>query len=129
MKTLVGTDIIEVHRIEEALKNKKLIKKIYTENEINYCENKINKYQHYAVRFAGKEAVYKAISPILTNKTDIMWKNIEICKDESNRPFVRLVNTKIKNIDIDISLSHIKELALATAIITLNKETETNGIL
>lgn len=119
MKTRIGTDIIEVYRIEKALKNQKLLGKIYTENEIRYCDNKRNKYQHYAVRFAGKEAVYKAISPFLKSKNKISWKNIEIENDKYGRPKVNLIGIEITGLEIDISLSHIEELAIATAIVTI----------
>ena len=60
---MVGTDIIEVNRIERLIKEKggKFLNRIYTQNEIDYCESKgPNKYQHYAGRFAAKEAIYKA---------------------------------------------------------------------
>ena len=61
---MVGTDIIEVARIEKLIKEKgdKFLNKIYTQREIDYCESKgPNKYQHYAGRFAAKEAITKAI--------------------------------------------------------------------
>ena len=59
MKISCGTDIIEIERIKESIENlgENFLKKIYTENEIKYCESKKNmKYQHYAARFAAKEA-------------------------------------------------------------------------
>jgi len=66
MKIDCGTDIVEIDRIKESIETfgEKFIDKIFTEKEKEYCESKKNvKYQHYAARFAGKEAVYKAISP------------------------------------------------------------------
>ena len=74
MKVTCGTDIIEISRIKESIDNigKKFLDKVFTTNEIEYCESKKNqKYQHYAARFAAKEAVFKAISNQLENKYDI----------------------------------------------------------
>ena len=65
MKISCGTDIIEVDRVRTSIENvgEKFLKKVFTDNEIRYCESKkTQKYQHYAGRFAAKEAVFKAIS-------------------------------------------------------------------
>ena len=69
MEVLVGTDIIEVERIKEAMQDTNFMKKVFTTKEIEYCESKKEniKYQHYAARFSGKEAVFKAISKSLKN--------------------------------------------------------------
>lgn len=121
MKSYIGTDIIEVERIKNALDNPNFALKVYTDNEISYCEgkNENTKYQHYAARFAAKEAVFKAISNKLDNKYEIGWKNIEILNEENGRPKVNLIGIDLKKIEIDISLSHIKEYAIATAIVTI----------
>ena len=80
MRITTGTDIIEVNRIEESIEKfgDKFLKEIFTNNEIEYCESKKNKYQHYAARFAAKEAVFKAISELLDAKYDVKWTEIEI---------------------------------------------------
>ena len=121
MKISCGTDIIEIDRIKKAIEDKTgnaFLQRIFTEKEIAYCESKKNqKYQHYAARFAGKEAIFKAISKLLENKYEIEWKQMEIINDESGRPFVKItheVATKIES--IDISLSHCKEYATANVI-------------
>ena len=65
MKIACGTDIIEIERIKENIENlgEKFLNKIYTKQEIQYCESKkVQKYQSYAARFAVKEAAFKAIS-------------------------------------------------------------------
>ena len=65
MKITCGTDIIEVKRIKDAINKKgdKFLNKIYTPFEIEYCNSKNSmKYQHFAARFAAKEAIFKAIS-------------------------------------------------------------------
>lgn len=122
MKISIGTDIIEISRVKDAIENigNKFIEEIYTKKEIEYCEGKKNaKYQHYAARFAGKEAIYKAISNILENKFSISWKDVQILNDVNGRPYVDILNEKIKNqiIGIDISISHCKEYAVSTVLI------------
>ena len=121
MKIRTGTDIIEISRVKESIEstNEKFCERVYTEKEREYCENKkMQKYQHYAVRFSAKEAIFKAISDELENKFEINWKDIEILNDEKGRPYVNILNNKIQNIeDIDISLSHCKQYAVATVVV------------
>ena len=113
----IGTDIIEVARIKDAMENEKFADRVFTSKEIEYCESKKNtKYQSYAARFAAKEAVFKAISTYLNNKYDIDWKNVEILDDGTGRPYVNMIDIKLDNIEIDVSLSHVKDTAIATAI-------------
>lgn len=119
MKILCGTDIIEINRIKKSIEGKKelFLNKIYTPSEIEYCESrKKAKYQHYAARFAAKEAIFKAISEILENKYDITWKDIEILNDKKGKPKVKIFSKK-DDLKCDISISHCKEYAVATAII------------
>ena len=116
MKIACGVDIIEISRIEKAIERQgeKFLNTIYTENEIQYCEShKINKFQHYAARFAAKEALYKALSEIIP-KENLEWTAFEITNDEDGRPKVNINFDKIK--DIDISISHCKEYAVATVV-------------
>lgn len=123
MNITCGTDIIEVERIKKAIEKlgDKFLNDIYTKKEIEYCESKnIKKYEHYTARFAGKEAIFKAISPLLNNKYDLTWLDIEILNNEQGRPYVILNKGKInKEIEIDISLSHIKDYAVANCIVKL----------
>ena len=123
MQVLCGTDIIEISRIKLAIQNEKydFINRIFTEKEIKYCEGKNeNRYEHYAARFAAKEAVFKAISKLLNSKYDIGWKNIEITNTEDLRPVVNFVEFELKDIkNIDISISHCKEYAIAMVTITI----------
>ena len=122
MQVKTGTDIIEVERIKESIEKlgDKFLNRVFTEKEIKYCEEKkITKYEHYAARFAAKEAIFKAISPLLDNKFSIDWTDIEILNDNQGRPYVLSAKDNLNNINIDISLSHIKEYALATAVALL----------
>lgn len=124
MKITCGTDIIEIERIKECVDELKetFINKIYTEKEKEYCESKkMAKYQHYAARFAAKEAIFKAISCELKDKYEITWQNAEIVNDENGRPKVNFINKQIENLEsIEISISHCKEYAIANVIVIWN---------
>ena len=121
MQVTCGIDIIEIDRVKSSIEetNNKFIERVYTKNEIQYCESKNSqKYQHYAARFAAKEAVFKAISKTLENKYDIEWKDIEIENDKNGRPMVNLkkeMSNKINN--MDISISHCKNYAVANVTV------------
>lgn len=125
MKITCGTDIIEISRIKKGIKEigEKFIKTIFTTKEIQYCESKnVQKYQHYAARFAAKEATFKAISCYIKDKYDISWQDIEISNSEIGRPVINIKKSidgfTIENIEsMDISLSHCKEYAVANVTI------------
>lgn len=116
-----GIDIIEIERIKESIENigENFKNKVYTENEIKYCESKKkNKYQHYAARFAAKEAIFKAISKFLNNKYDFSWKNVEILNDNLGKPIINFIGIEFKQIcSIDISISHCKQFAVANVVL------------
>ena len=113
---MVGTDIIEVARIEKLIKEKgdKFLNKIYTQKEIDYCESKgPNKYQHYAGRFAAKEAITKAIGDSPPN-----FKNIQIINDHNGAPYVDIIPDPVfLSPSLRISISHVKKYAIAIAYI------------
>lgn len=121
MSIACGTDIVEIKRIKETIEKfgEAFLNKVFTKEEINYCESKEKmKFQHYAARFAAKEAVFKAISNFVDNKFSIGWKNMEIINDKNGRPEIKLLNYKIEIIkNIDISLSHCKEYSVAMVVV------------
>ena len=123
MKIRTGIDMIEIERIKQSIEETegKFCERVYTEKEIEYCESKkTQKYQHYAARFAAKEAFFKAVSPLLENKYDIGWKDMEVLNDENGRPYVHILSEKVPNIEnIDISISHCKAYAIANVIVFL----------
>ena len=124
MKINCGTDIIEVKRVQDAIESlgDKFLKKVFTSKEIEYCNSKKQmKYQHYAARFAAKEAIFKAISANLKSKYELIWTDAEIINDENGRPKVHFINNAVKEqIEaIDISLSHIKDYAIANCVATI----------
>lgn len=124
MRVKCGVDIIEISRVQKSIDNlgDSFLNKIFTEKEIEYCEKKgKSRYEHYAARFAVKEAVFKAISKTLEDKYSISWKDIETTNDEQGRPRVEISNINNNIIgDIDISISHCKEYAIANAVVVLN---------
>lgn len=123
MNIKCGTDIIEIKRIKEDIEKlgEKFLNRIYTKKEIEYCESKKSqKYQSYAVRFAAKEAIYKAISSQLESKHSIEWKKLEILNDENGRPVVQVHYSNLKIDTVDVSLSHCNEYAVATVIVIFN---------
>ena len=123
MKITCGTDIIEIERIKDSIENtnNKFLDRVYTKNEIEYCESKkAQKYQHYAARFAAKEAVFKALSERIEDKYSICWKDIEIINNSQGKPYVNLVSNYDKEIEqIDLSMSHCKKYAVANVVIVL----------
>lgn len=121
MNISCGIDIIEIDRIKDSIENigERFIKKVFTDKEIEYCESKkIQKYQHYAGRFAAKEAAFKAVSANLNDKYSVNWRDFEIINDEQGRPKINLKNINTENIEnIDISISHCKLYAIANVVI------------
>lgn len=118
----IGNDIIETERIKKILLKypDRFRRRVFTDKEIDYCESKgDNKYQSYAARFAAKEAIYKAISELLPNKYYINWTDIEVLNNEVGRPFATVKNVN-KIEQLDISISHVKEYAIATALVTIS---------
>lgn len=110
-----GIDIIEIDRIKKAIERwgKHFLNHVFTEKEIEYVQQYKFPAQHYAVRFAAKEAVYKAIN----DNQKIGWKDIEIFNYPSGQPYC-ICHDKNFNDQILISLSHSKYYAVANAIIT-----------
>lgn len=115
----IGTDIVDIERIEKVIaRSKNFVSKVYTEKEILYCEakNKV-KFQSYAGKFAGKEAVSKALG---TGVSGFSLKDIEIINNENGKPIVvlsDLLKEKLKDLKIEISISHEKKYAIAFVLI------------
>ena len=117
-----GTDIIEVVRVDNHIsKNNGFREKIFTEREIKYCESKKNKGQHYAARFAAKEAFFKAIGTGWRN--GMAFNEIEILNNELGKPEI-ILHGKTKEYskqqeinNIHVSLSHIKDFVNAVIIL------------
>lgn len=123
MKVTTGVDIIEVDRIKKAIEEMEehFLNRIYTQLEIEYCKkSKEMQYQHFAARFAAKEAVFKALSEYIESREDVLWREIEVINDTDGKPKINLQKLKksgIKNLlSLDVSISHIKDYAVASVV-------------
>jgi len=110
-----GVDVIEISRIRRAVERwgEDFLRHIFTDRERRRLLTYKRPYPHYAVRFAAKEAVYKA----LPCQEEVGWKDLEILNDDQGRPYV-LCHRKDFSGRIFISLSHSRDYAVASAIIT-----------
>ena len=114
----IGTDIIEIGSIRESIKrSKRFVQRVFTASEINYCEGKPNKYQHYAARFAAKEALMKAIKTGWDK--GVQWKQIEIRNKAGGAPEIKAYGKTKEHLEekgirnIEVSLSHSERYAVA----------------
>lgn len=123
MKTLgtkrfgIGTDIENIDRFSNLNypKDSHFLDKIYTKKEMEYCFSRGNAAQHLAARYAGKEAITKALNSI--GETNSNYKEIEIVNNVRGVPTAKINGICFSNFRIYISLSHCKDKALAFAIV------------
>jgi len=122
----IGIDAIEVQRIQKQLTQSGRFKeRIFTQNEISYCESKKNKAQNYAARFAAKEAFFKALGTGW--RGGLGFNQVEITNDELGKPEIHLYG-KAKQLiegkgitDIHVSLTHLKATASSIVILETNQ--------
>ena len=126
----IGTDIVNIKRMEKSIKKNGVVfkNKIFSKNEINYCEKKKNPFPFYAKRFAAKEALSKALGTGI--RKGINFKNIEVYNDNFGKPSIQLKGStadflkkkiKTRKYFIYLSLSDDLPWAQATVIISYNK--------
>lgn len=110
----IGTDIIEVSRIRKSLERfgDDFLKHILTEEEITYAKKFKYPYQHYAGRFAAKEAIFKAVGD-----PKLSWHDVTIMNDKEGKPFCKHRKSGFKK-KMHISISHSKNYATAVCIVT-----------
>ena len=108
----VGVDIVEIARVGQSVKNPRFLKRVFTAQEIAYCKARKHSAQHFAVRFAAKEAVWKAVGEPKLLHRDIQVRNRANGKPEVIFPprFRRLASK------VSISLSHGRDYAIAMAV-------------
>lgn len=119
-----GIDIVEVGRIERmiARQGEKFLKRVFTQDEIDFCSKKARPAIHFAARFAAKEAVAKALGTGFSK--GVRMRDIEVAAVSAGPPQVKLHGAAAKLYDalggekILLSLSHTAEQALAQAIIS-----------
>jgi holo-[acyl-carrier protein] synthase len=109
----IGIDIEEIERFAKYLKNKNYLQRFFVKEEISYSFQKKNAVQHLAVRFAAKEAVWKALRSTENAKLSIADISIKNTKD--GKPYVCIKRKRCKK--INISLSHTKKYVVAVAIV------------
>ena len=114
--TGIGADIVEINRFQGLKRetDNRLLCKLFTLKELDYCFSYADPAEHLAARFAGKEAVIKALSA-LDKKTN--YKDIEITNDERGIPAVSILKDGFEGIRILLTLSHSRNEALAFAIV------------
>lgn len=118
----IGTDIIEIDRVAQMVaRGRQYLQTIFTEKEIEYCESKARKVEHYAVRFAAKEAALKALS--CGWRDGLGFSEIEVVDDPQGKPQV-IVSGKVKDLfeqnrikQTFVSLSHSRQNAVAVIIL------------
>ena len=118
----LGTDIVEIVRIGEMIERhgELFLQRVYTEDEIKYCQRHREALQHYAGRWAAKEAVMKTLGTGFTK--GVGWKDIQVVSTRSGKPVIELrggalrVSEMIGIDDVLISISHCRAYATATAI-------------
>ena len=114
----VGVDIIEIHRVEASLARfgQRFLGRCFTPLEVAFCRGRVSE---LAARFAAKEAVMKALG---TGARGVAWREIEVLPNHRGKPLVYLPGRaarraeKIGLDDIDISLSHSRDFAVAFVI-------------
>lgn len=118
----LGIDIVEVERIAEKIaKNNGFRELVFSENEIAYCESKTHKYEHYAARFAAKEAFFKALGTGWPTGT--AFNEVEVINNENGKPEIVLIGlthatiSGLGHFNIMVSLTHIKSTASAVVIL------------
>jgi holo-[acyl-carrier protein] synthase len=117
----VGVDLLPVARMARlAAENPGIQETIFTPSELRYCQGKRRATEHLAGRFAAKEAVLKALGTGLGQR--MRWTDVEIVNGVLGRPLVRLYGEvaalaeRLGLCDLDVSLSHTSELAVAQAV-------------
>lgn len=117
-----GIDICEVSRIAEAISRwgDRFLQRVFTENEIRYCQSKKNSAERFAARFAAKEAAMKALGTGVS--LGVVWTNIEVGHAPGGRPILRLsgktaeVAQKLRVRQMSLSLTHTESTAMAVVI-------------
>ncbi len=118
----IGVDLVDVHRIDKLLKcwGEKFTSRIFTQNEIEYCHQKINAAECFAARFAAKEALAKALGHGWCEH--FKWTDVEVRRKDSGKPSF-YINGKTARLLISkrvlLTISHTKSQAVA--VVTVEK--------
>jgi len=118
----LGIDIAEIDRIEAAITRHgaPFLERLFTPEEVAYCERFKNRYERYAARFAVKEATMKALGTGWSR--GVRWRDIEVMREPSGKPGLRLAGVAREIADrmgvkqISVTITHSGNLALAQVI-------------
>ncbi len=111
----IGVDIEDTGRFKKIINNKTFLEKIFTDREIEYCRRFSSPDVHFAVRFAAKEAVIKALGT--ANRT-LSFNEIEILNKKGGAPFINIRRKSMKKKFVYyISLSHSETKAVAFSVV------------
>lgn len=117
----IGTDIAEVPRIAKSIENNSFKEKVFSKKEISYCETKANKAENFAARFAAKEAFFKALGTGW--RGGMAFNEVEVENDDLGKPAINVLGQTAEMLKdrkiriIHVSLSHIKDVAMATVVL------------
>ena len=116
----IGVDIIEIDRIRKSIEKlgEHFLYKVFTAQEIAYCSSKPTSAQHFAARFAAKEALSKALSTGWAG--EFRWKDVEISNEPSGQPRIELhgmLKEKLALCSVFVSLSHSESHVVAMVLI------------
>jgi holo-[acyl-carrier protein] synthase len=116
----IGVDILEIARIQQSIEGygDLFLRKVFTAREIEYCRGKSNIYQHFAARFASKEAMSKALATGWKGK--FRWQDVEVINDASGQPHITLHGNLRDNLSassILVTLSHSNSHVVAVVLI------------
>lgn len=126
MKILQGVDLVRVERMEqkiERLSGKAFLDRVFSTAEQAYCGSKRMKFEHYAARFAAKEAVLKALK--VRPRKNRQLSGIEVGREATGKPFIVLSPESRKQFriperaQIELSIAHEREYAIATVVIVI----------
>lgn len=108
----LGVDLVEIGRIKAlAKRNPKFLTRVFSSAEISYCKAKKDPWPSFAVRFAAKEAIYKALG-----KADVPLTAISVSRGKDGRPSVKIKGKPVRG--LKLSLSHGRDHAVAFAVLT-----------
>lgn len=116
----IGVDIIEIERIRKSIGDlgDSFLQKIFTSSEIAYCNSKPNAFQHFAARFAAKEALSKAVATGWAG--EFRWKDVEVMNEPSGKPLLTLhgsMKELLSRCSVFVSLSHSDHHVVAIVVL------------
>lgn len=114
----VGVDIERIDRFESSKITNSVyfLNRVFTQKELDYCFSRQTPAQHLAGRFAGKEAIFKALSIFEGKK--LAYRELQIINGKNGIPSVTIQREDYNDVNIIFSLSHTKDLVVAFAIAT-----------